>query len=161
MKASEIRWHEVKNFSASEWPADTLDLLDARVVFVLDDLRNRLGKGIYPSPLKGAWVRESGSPTSRHYAVNRLSDAGDFFTDAHVLDAFLHAQAISDIGGVGVYLDTFYRGVPQPMMHIDLRQHGSFTHRQFWLRWAGTYYYPMRGGVHREQFWKLLAEHGI
>ena len=160
-KAIDLDWSSINHFSPSEWPKDSLEHLNADVVLALDELRGRLGKAIYPTPLAGGWYRKRGSKTSRHYAEGRLSDAGDFFTDANTLDALLHITSMPQIGGVGVYLDTFYRNQSWPMFHIDLRAHDAQSPRQFWGRISGVYYYPLRDAGSRDIFWRQLVRYHI
>ncbi len=119
--ASDLDWNSIDNFSESEFIGVDLTELDEKVILSIVDFRARLGKSVYPSPVDGAFVRTEGSLTSRHYAVNRLSDAGDFFPKGHITEAFLTAIA-TGYGGIGLYLDTNYRDVPWPMIHLDNRK---------------------------------------
>jgi len=110
-----------------------LNLVSAELILCLQQIRDKTGIPIYPSPLPSAWARTDGSQTSRHYAVNRLSDAGDVFPDrGRFLELYLHLQQVSDIGGIGIYADTNGPdGEPWPMIHFDLR---PVNLRVFWAR---------------------------
>ena len=102
-----------------------LSLVEADLIHVLQHLRSETGIPVTPSPVPGAWGRLGGSPTSRHYAVGRLSDAGDMFpAKGQTLNFWLAAQAFRHrrIGGIGIYADTRGPdGTSWPMVHIDLR----------------------------------------
>lgn len=116
-----------------------LECLDARVLTTLQQIRYVLGQPIYPSPVRGAWVRLTGPATSRHYAVGRLSDAGDIFPErGYIMQCWLAAQEMKQVGGLGLYTDTHGPdGGPWPMMHFDLRP----GRRLFWVRENGNYHY--------------------
>jgi len=132
-----------------------LSLVDAELIHVIERLRTLTGIPITPSPVQGAWGRTSGSETSRHYAVGRLSDAGDIFpARGRVLDLWLAAQAIPEIGGIGLYADTRGPdGQPWPMMHIDLR-----SYRVSWacdtVSGSRAYYYLPH---QPRQFWAIVG----
>lgn len=160
--ASELDFdREVFHFSQHEFPAETLDNVSADLVFALDKLRDQFGDVIHPSPLAAGWYRKDGSSTSRHYAVGRLSDAGDVFPQGDVLRAWVVAQSIPEIGGIGLYFDTNGpNGEPWPMMHIDLR-----PQRLLWARHKprvakkSRYVYPANGGDQKRVFYELLCRH--
>jgi len=115
-----------------------LDLVSASLLVTLQRIRDKTGIPIIPSPVHAGWARTNGSETSRHYAVGRLSDAGDIFPDrGRFLELYLHLQQVSDIGGIGIYADTNGPdGEPWPMIHFDLR---PVDLRVFWAR-DGQYY---------------------
>lgn len=132
-----------------------LSLVDAELIHVLQHLRTDSRIPITPSPARGAWGRLTGSTGSRHYAIDRLSDAGDIFPQrGHVLDLWTAAQAFRPrmIGGIGLYADTNGPdGQPWPMMHLDLRPER--------LMWASEkidglrkyYYQPINSS-----FWRVV-----
>lgn len=154
--SADVDWGKIDHFGPHEWPEGVLDHLNPQLIYTLDVFRSRLHRPVYPSPLSGAWARQSGSSTSRHYAVDRQSDAGDVFPDCSIGNAFLVACGINDIGGIGVYFDTQYKGERWPMMHIDLRESP-----EFWARINGSYYYPLRGGKHHKLFFEYLYEYSF
>lgn len=133
-----------------------LSLVDADLLHVIQHLRTASGIPMTPSPTEGAWGRTSGSPGSRHYAVGRLSDAGDIFPKkGRVLDLWLAAQAFRHrlIGGIGLYADTRGPdGTPWPMIHLDLR-----PARLLWTSEVThdrrVYYYQAAP----EDFWRVVA----
>jgi hypothetical protein len=140
-------------FALDEWPdPKNLKHVDARVLFALDELRERYGQRIYPSRAAGGWARFSGSQTSKHYAVDRLCTAGDIFPAGSVLDCWMHAIQMRQWGGFGLYLDTNRNEFqPGPMMHLDLRT----GPRVFWVRnEVGSYIYKSEDPV---KFWKAVA----
>lgn len=141
------------NFSPSEWPDPTvLKLVDTRVLAGLNKLRDMHGKALHPSKHPDGWSRTTGSTTSRHYAVGRLSDAGDFFPEGDVLECWLKAIQMPEWGGFGLYLDT-KKSIYQPgaMMHLDLRP----GPRVFWIRnEIGEYVLKDKEPA---KFWNALA----
>ena len=129
-----------------------LESLDARVLLILQQIRYALGQPIYPSPARGAWVRLTGDTASRHYAVGRLSDAGDIFPErGYLMQCWLVAQEMKDIGGLGIYADTHGPdGGLWPMLHFDLRP----GRRVFWARDGDYFYLPQN----RVDFWRVIKE---
>ena len=132
-----------------------LTLVSAELILVLQQLRTDSGIPIIPSPVHAGWARIDGSPDSRHYAVGRLSDAGDIFpARGRAFDCWLLAQEISRIGALGLYGDTRGPdGRPWTMMHIDLRPRP----RLFWIREDGKYYYLHRDPVSYWRAFKYLV----
>ncbi|MCV6590780.1 MAG: hypothetical protein OIF57_17415 [Marinobacterium sp.] len=152
--AAELNFECVDHFGAHEWPGDALAHVDSELVLALDAFRDRLGHGVVPSPVVGGWYRLDGSKTSRHYAVGRLSDAGDVFPRCDIRKALMVAQGCDWFGGIGVYLDTTGpSGKPEPMLHLDLR-----PGRVVWLRYEGRYIYPLRSAEELSEFWQQLSE---
>lgn len=142
----------MRYFSKSEFPVGVLDYMDEQFLTVLDNFRHELGRPVHPSPLEAGWVRFDGSEKSRHYAVGRNSDAGDFFPTGDPLQAFL--VACRHFSGVGIYFDTVRNGRSWCMIHGDTRP--DFT---IWARIDGEYVYPQIGGEHARKFWKAFAEY--
>lgn len=131
--------NQLDDFDKDEFPSGVLDKLDGDLLIVLQRLRELWGNTIYPSTLEEGWVRTSGSKSSRHYAVNRKSDAGDIFPKGNTVQFWFMCQAFPEIGGIGWYMDTNRTDKqPGPMIHIDLREK-----RLLWSRIDGKYYYPM------------------
>src|SRR5690554_5791004 len=118
MRASDLDWSKVNNFKPSEFPEGVLDKLDASIICKLDAFREVLKCAVNPSPVASGFIREGGSETSRHYAVNRLSDAVDVFPSCDVFYAFVVAVQFG-FTGIGIYFDTYYKGNPRPMLHLD------------------------------------------
>ena len=126
MKASQLTMWP-KNMQSHEWPAGTLDHMDAHLftdcVFAL---RHESGIPMTPSSLYGAHVRHDDSG-SRHSTKEktRLSDATDLHvsTIGRMIAAMLTAEQIPAIGGIGIYFDT-----NTPLIHIDRR-----PNRLVWL----------------------------
>ncbi len=130
-----------------------LELMDARVILLLQAARSRLCRPVYPSPVRGGWARLNGSVTSRHYAVGRLSDAGDIFPErGSLMHCWLIFQQMEQVGGLGLYADT--RGIDGgrwPMLHFDLR---PVRQRVFWIKSGGNYHTMGQSA----QFWPMLRE---
>jgi len=140
------------NFTASEWPdVNVLALVDARVLQNLDTLRDRHGQAIHPSRHPDGWARASGSVTSQHYAVGRLSTAADVFPAGDVLSCWLQALAMPVWGGIGLYLDTRLHSLqPGAMMHLDIRT----GPRKLWIRnEVGEY---ISESLAPQRFWDAL-----
>lgn len=148
-----LDFNELEHFTPDEFPAGALDNIEAELVLGLEGYRDLLGHPVVPSPVAGGWFRWDGSTTSRHYAIGRLSDAGDVFPQCDIRDAFLVAMGCPWWGGIGVYLDTTGpSGKPEPMLHLDLR-----AKRTIWMRHEGRYLYPMNSAKDRAEFWHLLG----
>ena len=103
----------------------TIDLskVDSELILKIQALRTLSRIPMIPSPVEGAWARLEGSIGSRHYAIDRLSDAGDLFPERdRLMDVWLYAVQMPEFGGIGVYFDTDgVDGEPWPMIHLDLR----------------------------------------
>jgi len=114
-----------------------IELIQPRLLWVMDDIRDALGYPIYPSTAPGAWGRTDGPDTSRHYAVDRKADAGDVFpARGRAGQAWMEAIKHPDVGGLGFYMDTRGPdGQEWPMLHIDLRP-GETT---LWCRVRRSY----------------------
>jgi hypothetical protein len=125
----------LKYFKKDEFPED-IKYANPELLTKLDMLREFINKPIYPSPAPGALARFSGSTTSRHYAVNRLSDACDIFIDCNTFDAFLLILQSKLFNRVGVYFDTYFHNKPHTMFHVDLKDQ-----QLIWYRDAGKYFY--------------------
>jgi len=154
MSASKLDFTMVNYLSRDEFPGDSLEHVSADLILGLSEFRERLGAPIVPSPLVAGWYRKDGSKRSRHYAVGRLADGGDFFPRCDIRLAFLVATGCEWFGGIGVYLDTNGpSGRPEPMMHLDCR-----GKRTIWLRYEGRYIYPLADQDQFNEFWKRLNE---
>lgn len=156
-KATDLDFaQDVGHFAPGEFPGDALSHIDAELILVLDELRDMLGAPTLPSPVLAGWYRTSGSTGSRHYALGRLSDAGDVFPDCNIVHALLTAMRQRKWGGIGVYLDTTGpNGNPWPMLHLDLRP----GEQVLWMRLPGNrYIYPQSSTAARQEFIQRLAE---
>ena len=153
MKASELDplvYHSFPEFAEYGIP---LELVSAALITTLQHVRDKTGIPITPSPVHEGWARTSGSKTSRHYAVDRLSDAGDIFpARGRCLELWARLLETSNIGAVGLYSDT--RGVdgaPWPMIHLDLRK---TRQKVLWVR-DGDYYYLPQNQI---DFWRVVSK---
>jgi len=82
MKASELTYKQnYPDFPEFAEYSIPLEHVSAALIITLQSIRTKTGISIYPSPVKSGWVRFDGSKASRHYAVDRLSDAGDLHTE--------------------------------------------------------------------------------
>lgn len=145
---------ESTHFSVDEFP-ELVAKSDPELIRRADAFRDKWGKPVHPSRWvssdgkRSGFARLNGSKTSRHYAVDRLADAGDFFPEGDVMKAML--LAFQFFGAVGIYYDTKRtKYQPGPMLHFDLRE--DFT---FWCRFEGRYIYPNASQEDREEFWAL------
>ncbi len=158
--ASQLDWNSIDNFSESEFAHTDLDKIDESIILELQSFREILGHPITPSPNKNGWARESGKRTSYHYAIGRLCNAGDVFVGCHIAEAFLAALRCK-FGGIGIYLDTTYRGKPRPMLHVDLR---PMSRQIMWLRETidgeevYTFFYPHKNPAVLCDILKKLSE---
>jgi len=153
MKASELdpqAYHSFPEFADYGLP---LELISASLLVTLQTVRTRTGIPIIPSPLPAGWARTSGSVTSRHYAVGRLSDAADVFpVKGRCLELWLRLLETSNIGAVGIYADTSGPdGTPWPLIHFDLRE---TRQKVLWARDGDYFYFPQA----RIDFWRVIDE---
>jgi len=153
MKASELEpqtYHSFPEFAEYGIP---LELMNAALLITLQDIRNKIGIPIIPSPVHDGWARTDGSRTSRHYAVGRLSDAGDIFAaKGQCLELWIRLQAVQNIGAVGLYIDTHGPdGSLWPMIHLDLR---SARQKVLWVRSGGEYFYLPQDQI---DFWRVVS----
>lgn len=128
---------QMKAFSRNEFTQKSLENTSAELFEVLHELRLEWMEPIHPSRNPDGWARFSGSVTTRHYAINRLSDAGDIFPVGNVIAFWQLCLRHPKIGGIGIYFDTKI-GIlqPGPMIHIDLR-----PRKLLWSRIKGKYHY--------------------
>ncbi len=162
LPASQLLWDKktIPNFSRSEFSHTDLTLLDGAFILELQSFREKLGHSVFPSPHPDAFARLTGSYTSRHSAVDRLANAGDVFPDCHIAEAFLTALRTS-FGGIGIYLDTEYKGIEWPMLHLDLR---PMNEQAIWIRETingvqkYTTFYPHRDPDVLRDIFKKLSE---
>lgn len=145
------------HFSATEWPdhQTTLTYMDFSLILALDAFRREFcNVPLTPSPVIAGWYRLDGSKTSQHYAVGRLSLAGDLFPKYDARRVFLLAMTCGLFTGIGFYNDTNGPdGNPQYMIHVDKRTKGG---RIVWARDNGDYVYPANGGEQERRFWEVL-----
>jgi len=130
-----INGTKINNFSVSEFPEDPVKHAEPKLILRLDQLRDLIGKPIYPSPVKGALARFSGRNTSRHYALNRLSDACDVFIEGDKFETYTKILRSNLFPRMGLYFDTQYRNKPWMMLHLDLKPEPLLWYRDI------TYHY--------------------
>lgn len=156
MNALEMNWTPIKHFSPQEWPEGVLASMEADLIVTIDEIRRALPQdhALVPSPKRAAHIRTDGSPTSRHYVVDRLSDATDLFaTWKTVYKIWMEVQRHPKVGGIGLYVDTWLGDstVTRPMLHIDLR-----PERLLWVK-SNEYVYLDRDP---ELFLSVLLDKG-
>ena len=154
--------HLLEFFKSYEYPPNVLQHLRGDVLLAKDKVRRIHGSAISPSPIRGAHVRVHGSVTSRHYIGNgRLSDATDFFPHGNAQNCFLACMSVEEIGGIGIYLDTFNGNIRHglvPMFHIDLRPRQASGSRTFWMRLKdGTMINPHSNNGSMKRFFEELT----
>jgi len=155
----EPNWDKIEYFKKSEFPEGIWPDMDRMFMLHVNMFRHRLERRVFPTPIKRGFVRKTGSKASRHYAVGRLSDAGDFFPDSSLAEAFETAAELCwGIRGIGIYWDTRFRGRPWGMVHLDRRDD-----RLWWARVTDPdgkkrYIYPSLGGGQRREFYRLLSD---
>lgn len=143
-----LKIHQITRFKASEFPENPEKCADVFFLRELNAFAIKLKAAVFPSPVKGALCRFSGSKTSRHYAEERRSDACDIFCNCPIAKAW--TTAVQRFPGVGVYFDTHYRGGPWPMLHVDMRPKALV-----WYRDDGKYHYPSEPSFYQTLFEKL------
>ena len=137
-----MNWGMVKYFNPKidSFPEDPDLYADDELIYSLDLFRGIIGYPINISPVSGALARFTGSDKSQHYAVGRKSTAIDVFCDCDASIAFINAISCGIWGGVGVYFDTMYRGIPHVMFHLDKRPVID-SRPVIWYRSHGKYFY--------------------
>lgn len=147
------------NFTGEEIPPYVAKYMDTQILSNIQKYRDILGCPFNVSSDPGAMVRFDGRKTSEHYVIinpetdeiEKYSRAIDGFPRCNIFDAWVKALLSNLFGGIGVYFDTFNnQGIPQPMLHLDLR-----SKPLIWYRNKRVYYYP-----HKYFFKKLLRVQG-
>jgi len=165
MKASELNPNAYPSFPEFKTYGIPLEHIDAHYLVIAQTIRNKYGIPMTPSPVTGGFVRFDGNVLSRHYAVNRLSDAGDWFPKKGCcLELFEYLLTESAIGGLGLYADTHFNSKddPYPLIHFDLRPLKDGK-KVLWVRDEGKYYY-LNTNPRAYQLVKLKVmaiEHGL
>jgi len=152
MRASQlVHFLDYPNFPEFRARGIDLSLTHADVILYLQRMRNIAGFPIYPGPYQANWGRTYGSITSEHYAVHRLSRAGDVFGErGKALNLWLLFQSFEKIKGIGIYADTKgVDGTPWPMLHFDLRD----GYRVMWAHDNDRYFYAH---TCPREFWRVI-----
>lgn len=138
-----INWRKSQYFKRAEFNPKEVDHIDPSALKRYNTARGITEVSWYPSRVDGALARFNGSKTSRHYAVNRLSDALDFFTakDTDILWFLYKLYGSNLFGGIGVYFDTRgYNYSSDIMFHVDCRKCMT-GYPLIWFRDKGKYTY--------------------
>ena len=125
-----INWDEIKNFKPIDFPENPDTYADSLIIYTLQAYRAGIRKLIFPSPVKGALARFSGSTDSQHYVGEplkpiRKSTAVDIFVEGIPMENLFYLFSFPIIQGLGIYLHTNGPdGKPWIMFHIDTRKEG-------------------------------------
>jgi|GEM_PF-2560627 len=149
-----ITWTKAPDFKPSEFAENPDKFADPQLIYGLQDYRNLLGRKVFPSPVPGALAR-SDKDSQHFYNLESgiRSRAGDVFVEGCPAEAWQIAVTSQLWGGVGLYLDTKYKGKKWPMLHLDLRSLGENHSKEMVLLWIrtkkGKYRYPQheKGGM--------------
>lgn len=137
---------DMPNFTHKEIPPDQALYMSRLILSGIQNYRNILGCPFSVSLVDGALIRFDGRKTSEHHVIInpeslrpvKLSRAIDGFPDCNIFEAWTKALSSNLFGGIGVYFDTKNNnGIPQPMLHLDLR-----SLPLIWYRAQGMYFYP-------------------
>jgi hypothetical protein len=143
---TDINWTKIDHFHPDDFSEDPNKDALPKLIYNVDQWRKLCGFPISPSLAEGALARfGDADKDSRHYAVERKSDALDCFPHGDPVQAFMAALCSQLFGAVGLYLDTMFRGHPWPMLHVDLRPLGEGHSKEMaliWVRDEGEYVYP-------------------
>lgn len=132
-----VNWDRLPNFSPDEFPPGEIEFVSPIFLYTLQRVRDIYDAPIHPSTALGSFARfDITAQDSRHYAVDRMADAGDIFPDGSIHRFFV--LALQHFKGVGVYFDTHRKGRHAVMFHVDQRQKPAF-----WFREQGEYFYPI------------------
>jgi len=148
---------DMPNFSPGEFSEDPNKYAHPDLLKYAQLYRTILKAKIFPSKVKGALARTSGSITSMHFVSNgSLSWAWDIFCNTHIFKAWTVALSCGLWSGVGVYFDTNgNNGEHWPMLHLDLR-----IKPLVWYRDNGEYFYPSTSESFYYDLQTLLMLHG-
>ena len=119
-----IQWSNLPNFSPSEFVDNINGFVNPELLYRLQKTRILLKEKIHPSPVEGSFVRFSGDPSSQHYVNvvhDKYSTGGDVFIEGIPLYNLFKILNSHLFGGIGVYLETYYKGIPWVMFHLDIR----------------------------------------
>jgi len=147
-----IDWVGTKYFSKDEFRKEEVDYIDPRALNRYVRAREATRVPWYPSTVKGAVARFSGSPTSRHYAIDRYSDALDFFIaiDTDIEWFLFNLFSTGIFGAIGVYFDTTgYEYSSDVMFHVDCR-HNTMGIPLVWYRIEGEYTYVLNATAYKK-----------
>ena len=156
---NKIDWAQILYFAPDEFPENPKHA-DPTLIYRLDHTRRYLAKAVYPSPVKGALARFTGSEHSQHYAVDRLSTGIDVFCEGVPIQNYNTILGLRYFNGIGIYLDT--NGVdsqPWIMFHLDIRKVGFMIDVP--LIWIcnkmdgkNIYHYPQLN----PEYWRFLQD---
>jgi hypothetical protein len=147
MKINDV---DMPDFTNGEFPEDP-DLYAHPVLLGnMQKTRNIVNCEMYVSTASGALARfDDDSNRSKHYAMNKYSEAIDVFFNCNPYKAFLMLLQSGLWGGIGVYFDTERKGVKHVMFHLDLR-----NKKLMWFRLGGKYFYQSQDNFYKEMsFW--------
>ena len=156
-----ITWTKAPDFKPSEFSENPDKFATPQFIYSLQDYRNLLGRKVYPSPVPGALARSD--KNSQHYynlEADIKSKAGDVFVEGCPAEAWQIALSCQLWGGIGLYLDTQFKGEKWPMLHLDLRALGDNHSKEMILLWVrnkkGKYYYPQYEQNGMKYLFKIL-----
>lgn len=141
-----FRGINIPNFSTNEFPEGELKFASMEIIQSIQKVRTELGYSIYPSRVKGALSRIK-KGTSRHCALDRESDAIDWFPKKgqNLFELFSTLLEMRLFGGIGIYFDTTgYPSSSDIMIHTDLRPIDAYKRTLIWMRADGEYLYPIK-----------------
>lgn len=118
---------QMPDFRPSEFSKDPVKYADKDLLLNVQSFRSIIQQGINPSPDIDSLARFGGSATSQHYVgppekIVRRSTALDMFVNGFPIETFAQLLHCKLFNGIGVYLDTHYRGIPWVMFHVDIRK---------------------------------------
>ena len=137
-------FQKVKWFKPSENWGD-INKIDKNLILSLDSLRDKMSIPLHISPASGSVYAISGhSDESWHYIIkgrNELSMAADIFPENSLLDVFMQAIKMKELGGIGIYPFASWQRKAGPlngMMHLDVRPYELKT---VWWQDVGKRYH--------------------
>ena len=156
-------WNKVQKLSPNEFSENPRHA-EPLLIYSLDEIRTVMNEKMYPSKVSGALARFSGSTTTQHYAVDRLSKACDVFCEGYPIYNFMTILNSGLFNGIGIYLDTNGNdGKSWVMFHLDIREIGfNYNSSLIWIatrkihplthKNSTEYHYPQKD----PKYWKLL-----
>jgi len=126
-----INWDYVYKLKAAEFSEDPNKYAEPELIYSLGKFRKLNKSCMYPSPVRGALARFSGSKTSQHFvgsAIVRKSTASDIFIENSAFKNYTNILSSGLFNGIGIYLDTVGPdGLPWILFHLDIRPNTSKT----------------------------------
>lgn len=143
-----IDWEKVKYYNPErdQFSENPDEYAEPELIYTLDKFRSMVKIPLRPSRIDGSLARFEGHEQSRHYAIDRLSDAIKVCPDGSLRKTWLVAICSGLWGGVGLYPYLKNQGISEPTLHLDLRPVAEGNSHRYTIIWFkdidGEHYFP-------------------